>query len=429
MADAPVVVVGAGPAGLRAAIELARAGVRVILADQSPGIGGAVYARLRSAATGKASGPQREMDALRAAFGAQAQRIELRCETAFAGIDSTGAALLTGKGGELLRPRALVLATGARELVRPRPGWTHPQVTTAGAVQVALKTGGAAPSGRIVLAGTGPLLYAIGAQLVEAGTPPVAIIEAGRPYAHPVAALGLPRAVIREAAGYMLTLGRARVPLLFGTRLLRIEDAGGEMRLETSHTGRFGTILADHLALHDGIARNDYGLPDAAEIPIQRAGDCREVLGRWAAEEDGIRAARAIIAQLGVKAPHPAPRSLARHRAAQRRLATLFALDGPALAPPPDETVLCRCEGRTMADLRAAAEPGDTPRTLRLMGRFGMGPCQGRFCLDWVAEFAGPPFEIAALRGQRWPIRPVSIADIVNAPDRRPETNQTETET
>jgi heterodisulfide reductase subunit A-like polyferredoxin len=99
MTKSPILVVGAGPAGLRASIELARAGQRVVLVDQAPGIGGAVYASARNPAS-DAPIPA-EAQILRAGLAEQADRIDIRCATAFAGIDYTGAALLTGEGGEL----------------------------------------------------------------------------------------------------------------------------------------------------------------------------------------------------------------------------------------------------------------------------------------------------------------------------------------
>jgi len=428
MREPRILVVGAGPAGLSAAIALAEAGRRVLVADHAPGIGGAVYA-------GPRSDPMRpgetypEATALFRALQARRDRIEIRCATAFAGLDARGNALLTGDRGLLFRPQALILATGARELVRPRPGWTRPGVTTVGALQTTLKTTGQTPPGRTVLAGSGALLYATGAQLARAGHPPAAILEAGRPFARPGAALRLPAAVLKEAAGYMLTLRLARVPILGGTELEAIASDGAALRLTTSRRGRRQTIAADRLALHDGLARNDYGFSVEAPIPVVRAGDCREVLGRWAAAKDGIRAARQVLRALGDAGADRPPPSLARDAAAQRRLSEIFAHDSAgALARLPDDTILCRCENRTLGALKAQGAERASPRTLRLQGRFGMGPCQGRFCLDWVARLAQPPVDPEALRGTRWPIRPVAVADILAAEDHLTDTHDSHQE-
>ena len=415
MRDTPILIVGAGPAGLHAALALAEAGQRVVVAEQASGIGGAVYATMRASKAAAGTKPA-EVVALEARLAAMRDRIDLRCCTAFIGLDYTGTALLTGAGGAVLTPSAVVFATGARELVRPRPGWTHPLVNTAGALQVALKTNGEVQGNRIALAGSGPLLYAIGAQLVRAGHPPVAILDEAQPFRHPISTLRLPLRVLREAVGFLARLKLARVPILTGIAVRRIEENGAALRLHTTRNGRFKTLEVDRLALHDGLARNDYGIPKDAPIPVASAGDCRNVLGRWAAEIDGRRAAREILHAFGLAQPRSPERALRQYRAAQERLAEMFAGAGQAeLRALPKDTVICRCENRTLADLRAASGDVATPRSLRLNGRFGMGPCQGRFCLDWVEKLSGAPFAMLATRGNRWPLRPVSVADILDA--------------
>jgi len=314
------------------------------------------------------------------------------------------------------------MATGARELVQPRAGWTHAAVTTVGALQINLKTAGQYPEGRIVLAGSGALLYACGAQLARAGNAPVAIIEAGRPFSHPFKSLRLPISYLKEAAGYMARLHLARVPIITGADVVAIKDTGNGLSLRVANKGGIKEIQADHLGLHDGLARNDYGHAAVSSVPVVSAGDSREVLGRVAAVVDGKRAANEVLKQLGNKGLG-AVLNLSRQRRAQRLLADIFAHSGRArLQSLADDTVICRCENRTLADLRRATDsptPSARPtaRSIRLNGRFGMGPCQGRFCLDWVAAIAQASPDSNTIRGQRWPVRPILVADILNATD------------
>lgn len=417
MAEAQILVVGAGPAGLSAAVALARADQKVVVVDQAPSIGGAVYARNRTTYAG-AGAQAVGHNALFDAVAAHQDNIDIHCSTSFVGIDYLGNALVAGTHGLFFRPKAVIIATGARELVRPRPGWTLPGVTTVGALQIGLKTTGRPPVGRIAIAGTGPLLYALGAQLTRAGNAPVAIIETAHPFRHPLAALQLPMPVLREAAEYMLTLKRARVPIVTGTKVLSITGNDGALRLRTSHRGRFANIPVDLLGLHDGLARNDYGVPEHTTVPIAVAGDCRDVLGRFAAAKDGERVAADILRTLGVAGSTLPSHGLKSDEAAQRRLAEIFASDESGdLRDLPDETILCRCENRSLGDLKALRPDERTPRMLRLNGRFGMGACQGRFCLDWVSEIVNGQADPAPIRGQRWPLRPVLIEDILNAAD------------
>jgi thioredoxin reductase len=421
MTEPRILVVGAGPAGLRAASDLADAGIAVILVDRAPRLGGAVYAERMTWRTGHPSPAPRGL-ALIERVRAHGGRIDLRLGTSYAGTDARGFVALTGADGLIFRPSGIVLATGARELVQPRPGWTSAGVTTVGALQVALKTAGVVPSGEVAVAGSGPLLYALGAQLVRAGKAPAAVIDAGRPEAHPIDVLRLPPELLREAAGYLLTLRRARVPILSGTHVARIEPEAGRLRLTLERRGKGRTILTDRVALHDGLMPNDYGGWDDIPVPVVSAGDCREILGRLGAEEDGARAALQIHRALGHgPAREPSDRT-SRYRAAQTRLARIFGHDGLArLAQLPADTVICRCENRTRASLDAMAPHERTPRLLRLEARFGMGACQGRGCLDWVATLTGGGSPDAAganpLRGQRWPLVPVPVADLLSAED------------
>jgi hypothetical protein len=98
-------------------------------------------------------------------------------------------------------------------------------------------------------------------------------------------------------------------------------------------------------------------------------------------------------------------------RRTQAALRTLYHAPAPSMTP---ETVVCRCEGLRAASF-AALQGAASPHEMRVVGRFAMGTCQGRFCARTVQEFAaetGVPFEPGALHGStpRWPLRPVSVA-------------------
>lgn len=434
-----VLVVGGGPAGMACAGACARQGLSVTLIDQRASLGGAIF---RQPIAGAAPVPQpaaararwrRLIADLTAAPG-----LDLRLETLFLGLEADGLALIEDRiAGRVLslRPRALVLATGAVERVLPRPGWTLPGVVTAGGLQVMMKETGRPPAGRVVLAGSGPLLLAVAAQMTGLGRPPLAILEAGDPLRRWSAGLALLShpALLREAAGYLATLARARVPWHRGAVLRRIAAESEGETLVATWTDRHGaghSLAADHIALHDGLAENAFGLPETAEAAprrplVLRIGDCRAALGAPAAIADGTAAGERIAARLasptgGQAAPAKnEPADLARHRAAQGHIARAFAPLAPAFpADIPDDTVLCRCEGRTVGDLKRllAEDEGLSARELKLSGRFAMGACQGRFCAANTAALtssltgAAIPFAPGAFTGQRWPIRPVPIA-------------------
>lgn len=419
MAEQPVLIVGAGLAGLSAAVALAEEGISVCVIDQAPRPGGAIHRQplpgIRSIATG---GNATRWRGLMAQVSAQAALIDIRCETRFGGLDYQGKALLTGKGGCLMAPRALILATGARERVQPRPGWTLPGVMTAGALQSGLKTTAEGPRGRVLLAGSGPLLLAVGAELVRLGTPPAAIVEAARPFSRPLHAVRLPRSYLAEATAYLLRLRIAGVPLLTGHHLTSITHDGQGLVARIQSSGRDFTMAAETIALHDGIASNDFGLPQSGGIPVLRLGDCRQALGARAALADGRAGGTRLAAILTGQPITGKNKALSREEAAQARLARIYAHDGlKHLDALPADTILCRCENRSLADLRALG-PAPTDRQMRLDGRFAMGPCQGRFCAEWVRHLSptGTPSP-THLGANRWPTSPLSISDLVDAPE------------
>lgn len=418
MTDAQVLVVGAGLAGVAAAVEIARAGLPVLVVDRAARAGGAIHRQPLPGRAGITTAAPR-WESLWAE--AQALPISWVFETRFGGLDHLGHALLTGVTNRLMRPRAVVLATGAREAVRPRPGWTLPGVTTAGAAQIQLKTLGAAPAGRILLAGSGPLLIALGAQLARLGNPPLAVIEAGRPFSHPLQSLRLPVSYLREGAGYMASLLAARVPIVTGAEVRKISAAGDALAVQIEQAGKTRVIEADTLCLHDGIRPNDIGLPDCAAVPVLRLGDCAAALGARAALAAGRAGGKTLAQALATGGTPGALTSpvIERERRAQALLARIYANDGmAALRELPGDTVICRCEGRSLDDLRALG-PAPRPRELRLNGRFGMGACQGRFCGEWVARaLADDPAAPAPLHPPgrpRWPAAPIPVADLLAA--------------
>jgi len=423
MSDAAqVLVVGAGLAGMGAACALADMGLRVRLVEQAPVLGGAVLRQALQGADHRLHGPhQAHGTRLMQRLQQHHRSVRVSCGCQFGGVDAQGQALLVHARQathEMLQPRALIVAVGATERVRPRPGWHLPGVMTAGAIQVGMKTSLAPPSGRIVLAGSGPLLLAVGAQMTRMGAPPLAIVEAANPLGRWLQALRLPTAYALEAAGYWLTLKRAEVPVWTQSEVIDItrEAAGLRVRVATPAGVRQWDI--DTLGLHDGIVPNDYGLRPSDRLIWRIAGDCHEALGARAAAAHGELVAREIGALLmpdSATGRGSVLRRLERERRAQARLKSIYQYDEDrALRQLPLDTVICRCENRTLGDLKALGERPSV-REIRLLGRFAMGACQGRFCGQWVQRLSGTQATpgASALMGAHWPSRPLSIQALV----------------
>src|SRR5512144_2355664 len=182
MRSVQCVVVGGGPAGLAAARTAARHGVHVMLVDENPELGGQYYRQMpesfrapaRSATLGKESAEGRRLiDEVRA-LG-----VELRLGTVVWGIfDQRVVALATQDESERIVAESLILAPGAYDRPVPFPGWTLPGVITAGGALELMRGHGVLPGHRVLVAGSGPVLFAVAQDLLRGGATVVAVCEA-----------------------------------------------------------------------------------------------------------------------------------------------------------------------------------------------------------------------------------------------------------
>lgn len=449
-----VAIVGAGPAGLRAAAALVQAGLRPVLVDESPRVGGQIYrqpppplmrppAALYGFEAGKAS-------ALFARFAALQGQIDHRPQSLVWQIEGRRLHLLQGDRNEVLDVDALMLATGATDRVLPFPGWTLPGVYTLGAAQIALKAQATLIGPRVVFAGTGPLLYLVAWQYTQAGGQVQAVLDVAPPDAPRRALPGLLArpGVAAKGAYYLARLRLAGVPLHRGVRLQAAEGEGRVQRLRWQQQGREHATDCDAIGFGHGLRSEtqladlagcdfDYDTLEQAWLPrrdkagrssvagVYLAGDGAGILGADAAELAGERAALALLQDLGQSVDDSRARALERALQPQRRfregLETLCPLPADWAAQADDALIVCRCEEVTAGELRACVRDTGTREMNRLkaLTRIGMGRCQGRMCATaaarLLAQAAGCTLpEVGRLRGQP-PIKPVPIAVLATA--------------
>ncbi len=452
-----VAVVGAGPAGMAAAIAAAAHGLSVLVADEAPAPGGQIYRAVTTTPVRRRSllGADYWRGApLAAAFAAAP--VDTLPEASVWHLDEACILGVSAQGASrLVTARHVILATGALERPFPVRGWTEPGVMTVGAAQILLKSSGLVATGRVVLAGTGPLLWLLASQYLAAGTPPALILDTTPRSNWRLAARHLPAFLCSPYALKGLRLMarvRRRVPVISDVAEFGIDRDGAAHRVSYRRgDGRTGAAAADIVLLHQGVVPN-VNLASAAgcalawndaqacwqpqsdawgmsTVPhIALAGDGAGILGAEAATLRGELAGLAAACALGAIAPQTCDRLAARPRAAlrccTRGRAFLDALYRPArsmrVASP--DAIACRCEEVTGADIRAAVRDLHVtgPNQMKAFLRCGMGPCQGRMCaltvVETIAEERGvSPAEVGTMR-LRSPVKPLTLGELASLP-------------
>lgn len=435
-------VIGAGPAGLAAAVTAAAQGLSVVLIDSDSQPGGQywrhpnekdvveaghaghhdwkMFTDMRSALhSGITSGhithlpstqvwmidPPAKMTGLRT----------LRLTSAYA----------TGEiqQDDVSRPsevtvERLILCPGGYDRQLPVPGWDLPGVMAAGGVQALLKGSKTLAGRRAVIAGTGPFLLPVATGLAEAGAEVLTICEAGAVRSwlpHIGAASQVPSKGI-EGAQYVALMAKHRIPYRSRTIVKAIHGDTCVEAVTTSKVDASGnTIPGTEQRLTVDLVGLGWGFTPSLELPLmvgvetrldvdgslvavvddaQRsgvagiyvAGEATGVGGALMAVAEGKLAALTAASDSGQMT---SSREVARIQRKVKRLRG-FAVAMHTAHPVPKawagwlepDTVVCRCEEVTYGDLCNAHDQlqAEDARTMKMVARPGMGWCQGRVC-------------------------------------------------
>ena len=177
-----VVVIGAGPAGLSAAIECAKAGAKVLVIDENNQPGGQLFKQIhkffgskehRAGIRGIHIGEQllKETEAL---------GIEVWLDSEVCGIDEDKSIWVTKRKQEsiCILGERIIIASGATENSIPFEGWTLPGVMGAGAAQTMMNCHRVLPGKRVLMIGSGNVGVIVSYQLLQAGADVAGIVEA-----------------------------------------------------------------------------------------------------------------------------------------------------------------------------------------------------------------------------------------------------------
>lgn len=450
MSSFKVIVVGGGPAGVRAAETLVAAGLRPVLIDEADTTGGQIYRR-QPANFSRSYGDRYGTEAKKAedvhnTFDRIKKYVDYRPQAHVWNIYQNNVFVISQERTEAIRFDALIIASGATDRILPLPGWTLPGVYTLGAAQISLKAQACAIGRHIGFVGTGPLLYLVAYQYMKAGADVVGLYDTS-PFASGIRAM--PKMAssvenIRKGLGMIAALRWAGVPVYHGVMPVSVSGtqssgvdgivvrkANGKLKSIACDAVGFGYHLRSETQLAD-LARCEFefdcwtrqwlpriDLDGRSSVSgIYLAGDGVRIRGADAAEVSGQLAAYAALADNNRAIPQSKAESLRRRLMKWERFRQGVALAFPwparNAAMLPDETIVCRCEMIAAGELRRVAIELEAKELNRAKAfcRLGMGRCQGRFCSNAGAEvLAGMGIPIKAIGRLRCqaPVKPLPM--------------------
>lgn len=420
-----VAVIGAGPAGLAAAVAAAEHGARVVVVDAAAQPGGQFWRHRPESVEPNPDGHGHHgwktyLD-LRSRFDAALSQGALRylpnTQAWMVEREDSGRFVLrlTPASGSSIqtptvRANKLVSCAGGYDRQLPLPGWELPGVMAAGGIQAFIKANGTLPGKRFVIAGTGPFLLPVAANIAQAGGKVIAVCESSSLTGwlpHLGAASGVPGKAL-EGAEYAAVFAKHRIRYHTRTIVTKVlgdnsanavqiakVDASGavipgsEQLFEDVDVVGFGWGFTPQIELAVGLGAKtridaDGSLvcvvddAQASNVPdLFLAGEVTGVGGAVLAVAEGLIAgAAAAGTQTG------STKQIERHR----RFATAMHQAHPVPEKwdelLTDDTLVCRCEEVSHGQIREARdELGATDaRTMKSFTRTGMGWCQGKVC-------------------------------------------------
>ena len=451
------VVIGAGPAGMSAAIGLRAQGLSVLVLDEQSAPGGQIWRAVEAVAPtpiGTLLGDEYRSGAVLAGrFRACGAVYEP--QTQVWQVEPGWRVYMTRDGqAEMVRAQHVVLALGAQERPTPFPGWTLPGVLTVGAAQILLKTSRQVPTEPVWVAGSGPLPLLYMAQLLRAGGKIAGWLDTAPPggwlRSLPWAAAALAGwGEVSKGLAWLHQLKAANVKRVRGVTAVRALGDGRVQEIEyTQAHGKPTRAAASVLLSHEGVVpsihmtlalacAHSWNTQQACLAPdldewgqtskpgVYVAGDGAGIGGARAACVRGELAALGVAKHSGRLSPEEAAAHAAplrkKLKALLRLRPMLDALYPPraSIFAPPNETIVCRCEELTAGDIRKAAAIGQPGlNQLKSYTRAGMGPCQGRQCGYTVAHIVAaaqkrPVAEMGFYR-IRPPLKPLTLGELAS---------------
>ncbi|MFD1031710.1 FAD-dependent oxidoreductase [Metaplanococcus flavidus] len=423
-----VAIIGAGPAGMGAADELAKSEKDVLLIDEQLRAGGQIY---KQPFAGRQPPHQLiltvdQLVTIDRLFGHAVWSIQSYTASDQITADPKSRAFFRVflENHSPIRAKKILLATGAYDRIHPVRGWTLPGVMSAGGIQVQLKTQNYAAGQSVVLTGSHPFILIVGKLLCESGVEVkgIAIAQSLKTLLKMSKHAGTMRhhrAKLNELKNAIQILRKNQVPIWFNA--MPTEIAGEEkVRAVTIKQSKaavplirtipcevvgmcYGFTPVLDLAKQAGchIERTAHGtrkvvINEQNETSIQgifAAGELIRVGGAERSEAEG----RLVGRNLGGTDQGIEKQSLKKAMEKWNRFAEVLAeveLEAWRLTDFQtfeENLVLCKCENVTVQDIHNTLMQPSPPtdlNSIKLQTRCGMGLCQGKYCEESLYRVA-----------------------------------------
>lgn len=457
-AEYDIIIIGAGPAGISAAVLADRHNASVLVLDENCAPGGQIYRAIEknqiNANEWLGQGYQKGLPLIE---NFRRSRVNYQHSAVVWRLHSTKVIHYSINGkSHSAKGRQILVATGAQERPFPLLGWTLNGVMSAGAAQILLKESGVVCEDAVFV-GTGPLLYLIAHQYISAGIPIKAIIDT-TPRGNYLRALRHCFGMLKNTKSILQGWHWRREIIKSGTLYVsnisdvRINGIDSVTSVEYFQKGKWRNISCKRVFLHQGVVPeintslsagcdknwnerqacwtidiDQYGQSSVKGISI--AGDASSIAGGIAAAQRGSITALNMLYNLDLISSNdrkvlskPFKKKLNRELAARPFIDTLFKPHLHYSAPTDGGIIVCRCEEVTLAQIQEAIGLGcKGPSQLKSFTRCGMGPCQGRLCGLSVTEILskelGVKEEKVGYYNVRPPIKPVTLAELASLDD------------
>jgi NADPH-dependent 2,4-dienoyl-CoA reductase/sulfur reductase-like enzyme len=460
-----VVIVGSGFSGIVAADLLADHGLSILLVDENIHVGGQLLRKVPQELGEYSSYKPGYIKKIGFRFveNIKKKKITVMNKTSVVGIYPDNKLMMEWDKKDVLSVTydVLLFATGARERFLPFKGWTLPGVYSTGLVQVMMKSSGILPAKKILIGGSGLFLYSVGYEFLKNKGKVFAILEqTGMMDKIKMLPLLFHQfSKFAEGGKFLAKIFFSGVPVRFRRKIVEARGNGSLEEVVTGKVDASGKLIegtekiykTDALGVGYGFVPNIEG-PQMAECDLEfsqakggwtvkvnerletskenilAAGEITGVGGALKSINEGKIAAFTILNKFEKMPDHDYQRQLKKltserkhHMKFVEYFNSLYKIPDGAVEEIPDDTVVCRCEDITMAEIKKGIDSGfGTPRGLKTAQRVTMGNCQGRTCgpvIYDILSVLGKQEGVVEPFFSRPPLKPVSIAALAKYND------------